>query len=176
MIVLPEQRVIVVATPRTASRAVNKAIEMAKPGGLVKTRQHHDWPHEVERAAKNGGYEVWTMIREPISQLKSWISHCGYWHDPTDFIQTYKSRYFFYQGGMNIYNKEATRFFIYEQDGMRKMLEELGLMRDDNDVYIPVVGETGSKERNLTPTQVDLAKQRFDKDFRLYNKQWEEQN
>lgn len=166
MLVLPKQGVIVVATPRTGSRAMDAAI-IAQEKRYSITKQHHDFPHEISKVVEGTGYEVWTLIREPISQLKSWISHCQFWNDPTEFIETYHSRYFMYEGGMNIYNQIADRYFVYENGGIFRMLEALGLRRDG---VVEVIGETGSKDKELSPKQVGLALKRFVQDFELYEK------
>lgn len=158
---------IVVATPRTGSRAIKEVIlqNVKQHESPIVSSLHHDFPHKVIAEARKGNYEIWTIIREPISQLKSWISHAQFWHDPDDFIQTYHSRYFMYEGGMNIYGKTADKFFVYESNGHAGLIKALGLRVKD----IPVVGKTGSKKRKLTLEQLGLAYDRFEYDFKLYD-------
>lgn len=167
MLILPGQGVIVVATPRTGSRAMNAAIiKAATEAGqkVTKTKLHHDFPHEVRKAIGEK-YQVWTIIREPISQLKSWLSHSGCWCKTDEFIEEYHSRYFMYEGGMNIYNQVVDRYFIYEQGGIYKMLEALGFKRDGT---VEVIGATGSEKHTLTEAQIEKARHRFIQDFELY--------
>ena len=170
MILLPDQHVIVVATPRTGSRAIRQALHNANVPNMTITRVHHEFPHEVE-AIRNIGYpyEVWTMIREPVSHLKSWISYTGRWNDALEFIKTYRGRYFFYEGGMNIYNKIVDRTFLFEDNGHQAMLDALKIEHGQ----IPVIGKTDSTKHGLSEKQIEVAKQRFAKDFELYEREKE---
>jgi hypothetical protein len=171
MIILPRRKVVVVATPRTGSRSIVDAIEH---GGrpFLKTKLHHEFPHIVETVATdNGCDEIWTMLREPVSQLESWLCHARCWDDPEKFIKTYKSRYFIYEGGMNIYNRIATRFFIYEKNGHEEMIKALGYK---DTVKIPRIGVSEDKQK-LTIEQIDLALVRFKQDFDLYAKECKKQ-
>jgi hypothetical protein len=166
VIILPWRGVVVAATPRTGSRAIKAAIisGVRAHESPVVTRIHHEFPREIVQAAKDGQYEIWTLTREPISQLKSWLSHATAWNDPLEFIQNFNSRYFMHEGGMNIYGRTATRFFVYEKDGHNKLIKALGLL----DVEIPVIGSTLSSERSLTEEQTAAAERRFKYDFELY--------
>jgi hypothetical protein len=162
MVILPDQKVIVVATPRTGSRAVKEAI-MHGSSHASATKYHHPMPHEVRKVMERDNYSVWTMIREPLSQLKSWISHAQRWDDPMDFIKNYDSKYFFTNGGMNIYNQEVDRYFLYEDNGHQRMIDELWIEEE-----VPVIGATGSEKRELTEEQEKAARNRFAFDFKLY--------
>jgi hypothetical protein len=165
MVILPNQRVIVVATPRTGSRAIKEAI-LSGDSHASATKYHHPMPDEVRKVMERDDYAVWTMIREPLSQLKSWISHNERWKDSNtilDFIKNYDSKYFFRNGGMNIYNQEVDRYFIFEQGGHQKMLDELWINEK-----VPVIGATGSAQRELTEAQENAARSRFAFDFKLY--------
>ena len=166
MIILPWRGVIVVATPRTGSRSIKAAIKAGAQGheSPIITGIHHEFPHEVVNAAKHGEYEIWTMTREPISQLKSWLSHASAWNDPDDFIQNYQSRYFRYEGGMNIYGRVATRFFVYENDGHNSLIKALGIKNTE----VPVIGATKSGDNVLSDQQLELARIKLDYDFKLY--------
>lgn len=168
MLILPEQRVIVVATPRTGSRSVKEAIVQARPKGLIVTKPHHDFPHEVSRAA-SGGYDVYTIIRNPWDQLKSWLNHTQHWHDQERFVREHRSRYFFYAGGMNIYNEVATQYFVFENDGHRALLDSLGIEEE-----VPVIGKSKDPEvykKELSEESIRIAGNRFANDFELYKQQ-----
>ncbi len=163
MIVFPERKIVLLATPRTGSRAIKEAVlEEAERRGeaFSVSKLHHPFPHEVP----GYGYEKWTIIRDPLDQLKSWITHADKWDDPTDFIKTYKTRYFFYEGGMNIYSKLVDRYFVYEDQAHKEIWESLGYKPKD----IPIVGRTDSRARTLTEYQEALAQKRFYNDFKLY--------
>lgn len=172
MIILPEQRAVVVATPRTGSRSINEAIISANPKGMLVVKPHHNWPHEVTRAAcganceEKGAYDVYTIIREPLSQLASWLNHTRKWHDQEKFVAEYRTRYFCYDGYLNIYVNVATKFFVFEDGGHQKLINALGL-----DVQIPRVGKSENPEvyKNvLSDESKRIARVRFRNDFELY--------
>ena len=169
--ILPAQKVLVVATPRTGSRSLMQAIEDAKFPGAHKTKVHHDWPHEVSRAASGGNYEVWSIIREPLHQLRSWIYHAGMDKTPDKFIRQYKNRYFFYEGGMNIYNRVVHRYFVFENNGHARLLNALGASLEPH--KIPWIGRSNSLSDDLgmffDDSCVAMAKDRFKLDFELYD-------
>ena len=168
MIILPEQRVIVVATPRTGSRSVRDAILQAAPPGAIWTKPHHDRAEEVRAAAGNGSYEVWTIIRDPWTQLESWSHHTGYHYNIERMVRDYRGRYFFYDGGMNIYNKVATRYFVFEEDGHQKLVDALEL-------DVEVTNDYKSKPNQVVWSEAarNIAKERFALDFYLYGKELE---
>lgn len=175
MIILPEKRVIVVATPRTGSRALNAAIIASGQKKSKVTREHHDWIEDVSRAAsggEGGKFEIWTMIREPLSQLQSWLGHCQHWHDVPGFIKQNRFRWFAPNGQMNYYHEIATRLFIFENHGHQEMLDELGI-----DVPLLHIGGSQSKaKRDFTDHEKRLAYDKFRLDFDLYDHEVEEQS
>lgn len=168
MIILPEQRVIVVATPRTGSRSIRDAIREAAPPGMVETKPHHDWPKDVRAAAGNGSYEVWTIIRDPWTQLESWSHHTGYHYNIERMVRDYRGRYFFSEGGMNIYNKVVDRYFVFEHDGHQGLIDALGL-------DVEVTNEYKSKPNEVVWSEAarNIAAERFALDFYLYQKELE---
>ena len=171
MFILPERHVIVVATPRTGSRSIRDAILEANPPGCLRTKLHHDYPHVVQKAKEQGDHprEVVTIIRNPWSHIVSWLHHAKAWWRQEDYVQNFQGRYFFYHGGMNIYNEVADRFFVFEEDGHRKLLDYIGL----EDIELPHVGKSSERDTykadaRLSDSSKEIIRNRFEQDFELY--------
>jgi hypothetical protein len=176
MIVLPKQGVIVVATPRTGSRALNEGItSAAKAAGdsVTQTKEHHTWPHVVLNLAESKGYEIWSLVREPYDHIQSWMGHmhCTSYPEITTWLNEYSGRYFMYEGGMNIYRNVVTRYFIYDQNGHQKMLSALGYEGE-----FPHIGGSHRVDYTFSEEQKKIIRDRFFNDFELYELECNKEN
>ena len=76
MIVIPDKFTFV-ATPRTGSRAISEALILKYPEAITDyPKDHHTYPDAVPR-----DLPIYTVIRNPTSQLLSWWAHVDVRHN-----------------------------------------------------------------------------------------------
>ena len=169
---------LLLATPRTGSRALAKAV-MTWDSTAIEIAAHHPKPDMVLKYW-NGSKPFYTIIRDPAEQVLSWYYHVkDFTISPTQFAQTYSNGWLFgnvwgdeVRGkqaracGLNIYEETLgvpVQKFLYK-DGLHSALETLGLLGKQ----APVIGDSRVDRTLLTDDFRSVVYNRFPKDVDLF--------
>lgn len=172
MVIVPNSYTFV-ATPRTGSRSLSEAILAEKSGAISDyPRDHHLTPESVPK-----DYNIYTVIRHPVSQLYSWYYHVEKRNDTgvsfSKFIREYHNPQFLDRNQkypLNMYAEIANYFYIYE-NGLDGCREGLGLTEP-----LPSTGsELGRKLNKPAKVPIKILDsiyiyEEFSNDMELYNR------
>lgn len=162
-------KIIYLATPKTASRSTVAALRSAFPAG-IETKQHHVTPNEVHKYL-NGERTLWTCLRNPFTQALSWFYHVQSRKYPRNyqgflrFVENYTNGRLL-EGRLNIYSAEfpgLVRHFLFEK-GIESFLESIGAANTS----VPHVGNGNTDHSLLTEEAIERIRRRFPKDVELY--------
>jgi hypothetical protein len=160
---------ILLATPRTASRTLEACVMQVADIHPTKTDKHHTKAAEVlATISRRPEVPVYTMLRNPLTQVVSWWKHAQKPVDIETFIKKYRNGWLF-NGRLNIYEGQfckdtvQIKHMLFE-DGVPAALEVLGLSLYDID--IPHIGKT---DESTPAFDESLVYARFPKDIELYN-------
>ena len=146
MILLPG-KLVYVLTPRTGSRAMERAFLEHVPGAQDIGRHH---------GFTDYGLPVYATIRRPVDQV---LSHWWKVRDRMSLEEYIEQR----TPRLNIHHEHIQHYFRYE-DGLARVFQWLGYPG----VKVAQVGES-NPGIELTPAQVELINQKFADDVALYN-------
>lgn len=157
MLLVPNKFVFL-NTPRTGSRAISAVFQGL---GYCPAQFHHTNISEVHT-----DLPVFTMLRNPTTQLLSWWWDSRYIWCFEDYIKEHWTGITWNHEDLNPYAPIVDKFFIYEH-GLEPMFEELGLPQWS----IPRVGVSQTEYKYITPEAIDLINERFPKDVALYERE-----
>jgi len=176
MLIIPD-RVIILATPRTGSRA----LEAAFSGG-TKTKEHHVHPEDVLAEAErlvpgSSNLPKYTVCRNPYQQTLSWFYHAVLRHEPQaditgllSFIKETHISWYFDQR-LNPYHAVADKILPYDRDARATALAIYRATGAKAKKQVPLIGQsTGLDDAWLNSKDVLKAiEKRFPKDIELYS-------
>lgn len=175
MLIIPE-KAIILATPRTGSRALEAAFKKG-----VKTKEHHVHPEDVEREAEvlvpgSSKLPKYTVCRNPYQQTLSWFYHAVLRHDPmastTGLLSFIKDTHisWYFDRRLNPYHMVADRILRYDRDGRATALAIYRQTGAEVKKSVPLIGQsTGLDDTWLNNKAVLKAiEERFPEDIELY--------
>jgi hypothetical protein len=160
MIIVPD-KFTYVFTPRTGSRATERAFLDHVPGAYRPSNYHHDHPDDLPQ-----GLPVYATIRNPYDQVLSWYAP---WEKQgftvVEFLHRSPPGRRWIQKRLNVYDEYVDAYFIYE-DGIEQIFKTLGY----GIVSVPKVGTSGVDKTRLTQEARELIDEIFEYDVKLYER------
>lgn len=179
MLVIPDHAIIL-ATPRTGSRALESAFEGLKP-----YREHHVHPEDIEERCEKlskGSSKLpkFTVCRNPYLQVLSWYYHADAKHDPekptiTGLLRFIKERNisWYFSSRLNPYHGEVKDLKIlrYDRDALANALVISRLTGAEIKNPPRLIGQSvGFDDSLLNNREVLKAiEERFPEDIKLYD-------
>ena len=160
MIIVPG-KLIYLFTPKTGSRATERAFLEHVPEALI-SNAHHDHPDMIP----NLGIPVYATIRNPYDQVLSW--YWGPWrrsHTIEEFLRRSPPSRNWIQKRLNCYDEYVDGYFLYE-DGLEQIFRTLGY----GNVRIDRVGVSGADKSLLTEDVCLLIDELLPYDVALYQR------
>ena len=159
MIIVPG-RFIYLFTPRTASRATERAFLEHVPEALI-SNKHHDHPRDIP----NIGLPVYATIRDPYEQALSW-----YWvyrnrYSVSQWVHKSPPGRRWIQKRMNEYDEYVDAYFVYE-DGIERIFKTLALPG----VKVGKVGVSGTDKSLLDEEARAAIDDVLEYDVKLYKR------
>lgn len=186
MIIVPGEYILL-ATPRTGSRALVDAFLAADVGAVV-GYGHHTWPDEYSEYQRTipRRLDTYTMLREPFAQWVSWYTHSRMYKtmDFLTFTKTWTNQFINddaakypeegLRSSMNIYKDMVDEFFLYE-DGLDAVVSSL---TGNGNILIPKLGGTQAHKVDADqlwsiPEVPSAFITRFKQDVVLYKTEFE---
>lgn len=177
MLIVPD-RFVLLATPRTGSRALEQAFEG------IKSKDHHVHPEDLEETCETlleGSSKLpkYTVTRNPYQHALSWYWHAEARHSTTPSVtgmcQFLKDRHisWYFSNRLNPYHAVADRILRYESNGDVTALAislETGATIQKN---TPRIGQRATSLDFLLSSREVLKaiEARFPEDIEFYNDQ-----
>ena len=160
MVIIPDQ-CIFVFTPKTGSRALERALLDHVPGAYL----HNDKVHHADPATiPNNGLPVHAVLRSPYRQALSWFWPWRDRHETIrDFLRDAPPGRPWMRKRLNVYDGFVDKYHLYEM-GLTRILWNLGA----GDVEIPKIGVSGVDLKYLTADAMDAVDEYFPEDVKLY--------
>jgi hypothetical protein len=175
VLIIPE-KVIILATPRTGSRALEAAFSKG-----VKTKEHHVHPEDIAAEAEKlvpGSSKLpkYTICRNPYLQTLSWYWHAVARHeDPSTngllkFIKDQHISWYFDQR-LNPYHVVADKILPYDQDARATALAIYRATGAPVKKQVPLIGQSVGLQTTLLSDKAVLKaiEKRFPDDIELYS-------
>lgn len=140
MIIVPD-KCIYLFTPRTGSRATERAFLDQVPGAYaLDPNVHHDQPDTIP----DMGLPVYATIRDPFRQVLSWFWPWRKLHTVADYLDRAPPGRSWIKNRLNVYDEYVDGYFMFE-DGLEHIFHALGY----GYVSVPEVGVSGVDDRYL---------------------------